>query len=175
MRTPSSVRPLFIGSAGLLLCATAACGAMDSGTSESMGATSAAGGAQTSKPASTPMSSEPMMHGTEIIGGDSTFGTVLFDSTGQAVYIFDVETTSTPACYDECAEAWPPVLTEGAPAAGAGAQPELLGTTSRTDGATQVTYAGHPLYYYAHEGKHEVKCHDIALNGGTWFAVQLDG
>ena len=51
----------------------------------------------------------------------------------------------------------------------------LLGTTRRTDGTRQVTYGGHPLYFYAHEGKHEVECHDVFLNGGTWYALQPDG
>lgn len=116
-----------------------------------------------------------MMHGTQIVGGQSQFGTVLFDGTGQAAYIFDVEKTTTPACYGACAIAWPPVLTEEAPTAGAGVQAGLLGTTKRTDGRTQVTYAGHPLYFYAHEGKHEVTCHNVEMNGGKWYAVQLDG
>ena len=40
---------------------------------------------------------------------------MLFDGTGQAIYLFDVETTSKPTCYDACAEAWPPVLTERGP------------------------------------------------------------
>ena len=43
---------------------------------------------------------------------------------------------------------------------------DLLGTTPRTDGSIQVTYAGHPLYYYAHEGKNEVTCHDVDEFGG---------
>lgn len=175
MRTSRSLRPASFVLAGVLLCVTAACGDMDADTPESMGGTPAPAGTSMSTQPSTHMSSEPMMDGTGIVAGDSEFGTVLFDSTGQAVYIFDVETSTTPACYGECAEAWPPVLTDGAPVAGAGVQSDLLGTTKRTDGATQVTYAGHPLYFYAHEGKHEVKCHDVALNGGTWFAVQLDG
>ena len=76
---------------------------------------------------------------------------------------------------DACAEAWPPVLTAGNPVAGAGVRASLLGTTERTDGRTQVTYNGHPLYFYAHEGKHEVECHNVFLNGGTWYAVQPDG
>lgn len=109
------------------------------------------------------------------MSADSPFGDVLFDHTGQAIYVFDVETTSKPACYDECAVAWPPVLTKGDPIAGEGAVTGLLGTTTRTDGAVQVTYKGQPLYFYAHEGKHEVRCHDIFLNGGNWYAVQPDG
>ena len=52
---------------------------------------------------------------------------------------------------------------------------DLLGTTRRSDGATQVTYAGHPLYFYAHEGKYQVLCHDIEEYGGTWLVVQPDG
>ena len=51
----------------------------------------------------------------------------------------------------------------------------MLGTTRRTDGTTQVTYGGHPLYFYAHEGKHEVKCHHVYLNGGIWYAVLPNG
>jgi predicted lipoprotein with Yx(FWY)xxD motif len=116
--------------------------------------------------------SEP---GTTITAANSDFGTILFDTTGQAIYIFEVETTTKPLCYGACAEAWPPVLTQAAPVAGPGVQGSLLGTTSRAEGTTQVTYGGRPLYFYAHEGKHEVKCHDVFLNGGRWYAVQPDG
>jgi predicted lipoprotein with Yx(FWY)xxD motif len=100
---------------------------------------------------------------------------MLFDSTGQAIYLFDIETTSNPACYDACAEAWPPVLTIGNPIAGQGVESSLLATTKRADGTVQVTYNDHPLYFYAHEGKREVKCHDIFLNGGNWYVVQPGG
>lgn len=111
----------------------------------------------------------------KVMAAESDFGTVLFDDTGQAIYLFDIETTSKPRCYGPCADAWPPVLTDGAPLAGHGVKESLLGTTQRTDGTTQVTYDGHPLYFYAHEDKYEVKCHDIFLNGGTWYAVQPNG
>jgi predicted lipoprotein with Yx(FWY)xxD motif len=116
--------------------------------------------------------SEP---GTTLAAAPSDFGAILFDATGQAVYIFDVETTTEPRCYDACQHAWPPVLTHAAPQAGHGLKESLLGTTARADGTTQVTYGGHPLYFYAHEGKHEVKCHDVFLNGGNWYAIQPDG
>lgn len=113
--------------------------------------------------------------GTEIVVADSKFGPMLFDNRKQAIYLFDVETTDKPECYDDCAEAWPPVLTDGAPVAGDAVKGSLLGTAKRSDGTVQVTYGGHPLYYYAHEEPGEVKCHDVFLNGGTWYVVKPDG
>jgi predicted lipoprotein with Yx(FWY)xxD motif len=110
-----------------------------------------------------------------IIAADSQFGSVLYDASGQAIYLFDAETTSEPKCYGECAAAWPPVLTTGAPSAKDPVQSDLLGTTRRSDGSTQVTYANHPLYFYAHEGKRQVLCHNIVGFGGTWLAVQPNG
>jgi predicted lipoprotein with Yx(FWY)xxD motif len=117
----------------------------------------------------------PAESGTRIDGLDSDFGTILFDGTGQAIYLFDAETTSKPSCYGACAEAWPPVLTDGTPVAGVGVEKSLLATTERSDGTIQVTYNDHPLYFYAHEGKREVKCHDVFMNGGNWYVVQPDG
>ena len=68
-----------------------------------------------------------------------------------------------------------PVLTKGDPVAGQGVERSLPATTDRADGTIQVTYNDHPLYFYAHEGKREVKCHDIFLNGGNWYVVQPGG
>jgi hypothetical protein len=67
------------------------------------------------------------------------------------------------------------VYTKGRPRSGAGVDPSLLGTTKRRDGRLQVTYGGHPLYFYAHEGRREVKCHDVFLNGGLWRVVAANG
>ena len=129
--------------------------------------------------ASTAMTEESPPAGTAtgvtITTAGSDFGEVLFDGTGQAIYLFDRETTGVPDCYGDCAVAWPPVLTEGSPVAGAGTMTDLLGTTPRTDGSTQVTYAGHPLYYYAHEGKNQVTCHNVSEFGGLWLVVTPTG
>ncbi len=113
--------------------------------------------------------------GTEIVIGDSAYGPMLFDKRGQAIYLFDVEKTSRPRCYGDCAVAWPPVLTDGEPVAGDGVRSRLLGTTERRDGSTQVTYGGHPLYFYVNEGPGEVECHDVFLNGGYWYVVTPGG
>lgn len=113
--------------------------------------------------------------GTTVTTTGSEFGEILVDDAGQAIYIWEVETTAEPACYGDCAEAWPPVLTDGAPAAGGSLDAALLGTATRSDGSTQVTYNGHPLYYYAHEEPGEVLCHDVATHGGLWWVVLPDG
>ncbi|HMG31674.1 MAG TPA: hypothetical protein VK585_16300 [Jiangellaceae bacterium] len=134
--------------------------------------------ATSSSPSTQPMPSESVTgpaDGTVVTTADSQFGEVLFDDTGQAIYLFEKEQTTRSVCYDECADAWPPVLTDGAPIAAVAARADALGTTTRTDGTTQVTYAGHPLYYYAHEGKNEVLCHDVREFGGLWLAVTPSG
>lgn len=113
--------------------------------------------------------------GTKIITADSEFGTMLYDATGQPIYLFTAESDDRPACYDDCAADWPPVLTTGEPRGAADVSAALLGTTDRAGGTTQVTYAGHPLYYYAHEGKYQVLCHDVEEYGGTWLVVRPDG
>ena len=118
---------------------------------------------------------EPDTTGTEIVLGDSEFGSMLFDSKRQAIYIFERDSDGKTVCYDECAEAWPPVYTEGEPKAREGVKQSLLGTLKRRDGRLQVTYRGQPLYFYAHEGPGEVRCHNVNLNGGLWWVVGPDG
>jgi predicted lipoprotein with Yx(FWY)xxD motif len=120
-------------------------------------------------------SSAPAAAGITITTAGSDFGTMLFDIPGQAIYLFDKETAGRPDCYGECAVAWPPVLTTGSPQAAGEVRADLLGTVARDDGSTQVTYAGHPLYYYAHEGPGEVTCHDVVEFGGRWLVVTPDG
>lgn len=109
--------------------------------------------------------------GTLIKVEKTRFGKALVNKAGRAVYLFDLETGTTPQCYDECARAWPPVLTKGRPVAGEGAKQGKLGTTQRTDGRTQVTYAGHPLYYYVHDTADKILCQNVVEFGGRWLLV----
>lgn len=119
--------------------------------------------------------SEKVTTGVVITTGDSEFGTMLFNDKGQAIYIWELEESTKAECYGDCAEAWPPVLTDGAPRAAGSVSNELLSTTQRTDGSMQVTYNGHPLYYYAHEEPGEVECHNIRTHGGLWWVIQPSG
>ncbi|MCL2544106.1 MAG: hypothetical protein FWE71_16795 [Nocardioidaceae bacterium] len=88
--------------------------------------------------------------GAETIGtAGGSAGTHLTGDDGRAVYLWVADTGTTSTCNGSCAAAWPPVLSKGRPKAEAGAKAADLGTTRRSDGSTQVTYRGHPLYYYA--------------------------
>ena len=103
----------------------------------------------------------------------ANFGLFLVDDKGMTLYLYTKDTPNTSNCYDQCAAAWPPFLTNGAPLAGTGITPSLLGTTTRKDGKTQVTYNGNPLYYFAKDQKPG----DIAGQGvgGVWFVLSPRG
>jgi predicted lipoprotein with Yx(FWY)xxD motif len=110
-----------------------------------------------------------------IKAGNSAFGRMLFSRPGQAIYVFDTETSKKPRCYGECARQWPPVLTYGRPKALKGVSQRLLGRTKRRGGAMQVTYNGKPLYYYHNEQPGQVFCHNVFLNGGLWQVIAPSG
>jgi predicted lipoprotein with Yx(FWY)xxD motif len=164
-----TVRPTALAAIALV---AAGCGS-DPEDAPRTAATSPAATTAAATPSAPP--SRPRRTGTVIITADSDFGRMLYDASGQPIYLFDAERTSRPRCYGACAEAWPPVLTKGLPRARAGTREALLGTVRRTDGTRQVTYAGHPLYFYAHEGAYQVLCHDVTEFGGTWLVVRPDG
>lgn len=161
----------------------AACGSDDDGDAAVDATTAAQSGADAEPPAEQLQptyggggggaSAEP--DGLKVTTGESQFGTILFDEADRAIYLFDKEDSATSECYDECAAAWPPVLSEGEPQASGGADAKLLGTTERDDGTTQVTYDGHPLYYYVDDPPGEVLCHNVDEFGGLWLVVEPDG
>jgi predicted lipoprotein with Yx(FWY)xxD motif len=165
-----------------LLAFVGGCGGDDSEESAAMPATTPEAAADQAEPAKAEEGKESeakddgaeAKDGTEVVLGDSKFGEMLYDAGDQAIYVFERDSAGTSSCYGECAAAWPPVLTSGAPVAGKGIDKGLLGTIERDDGATQVTYGGRPLYYYAHEDPGEVLCHNVDLNGGFWWVVGAD-
>jgi predicted lipoprotein with Yx(FWY)xxD motif len=110
---------------------------------------------------------------TVMVASNEQLGDILVDAEGMTLYLFTNDTPNTSNCYDQCAVNWPPLLTEGDPEAGEGADSALLGTTTRTDGTTQVTYNGWPLYYYIQdENAGDVTGQDV---GGVWFVVSPAG
>ncbi|MGD0604093.1 MAG: hypothetical protein ABSA53_10900 [Streptosporangiaceae bacterium] len=97
--------------------------------------------------------------------------TVLTNANGLTLYSFAPDTPATSACYGSCAAYWPPV--PGPAAAGPGVTGSL-GTIKRTDGSTQASYDGHPLYtYIGDSGPGRDSGNNLNLNGGLWRDVPV--
>jgi len=106
----------------------------------------------------------------------SALGRTLVDGQGRTLYLFEADGAGRSECNGRCATAWPPYLGGGTPQAGPGVTGSLLGTTTRGDGGTQVTYSGHSLYYYvgdAQPGDHAGQ--GLDQFGAKWYVLGPDG
>ncbi len=111
--------------------------------------------------------------GTTVKLARTALGSVLIGPNNLTLYMFTRDTKDTSNCYDQCAVAWPPLLTDDKPVAGTGVKADLLGTTTRKDGKLQVTYNGMPLYYWQADKKAgDVRGQDV---GKVWYVVNADG
>ncbi len=104
-------------------------------------------------------------------------GQILVDGAGRSLYLFEKDKGSTSSCYSDCAKVWPPFIGSGAATGATGATSSLLGTTSRTDGTKQVTYQGHPLYYYVSDDHTSGSTTGEGLNqfGAEWYVLSPTG
>ena len=104
-------------------------------------------------------------------------GRYLVDSQGHSVYLFEKDEDGESYCSGACAAVWPPLETSTAPRGGAGVQDAELGTIERPDGDMQVTYHGHPLYYYAADAStpDNTKGEDVEQFGAGWYLVGAQG
>ncbi|HTX93208.1 MAG TPA: hypothetical protein VMC09_18480 [Anaerolineales bacterium] len=126
-------------------------------------------------PAATDTSMAPAASGPAnlMVGQNATLGSFLVDSNGMTLYIYTKDTPNTSNCSGGCATAWPPLLTNGAPTAGTGVTASMLGTTTRADGTTQVTYNGWPLYYFANDkAAGDTKGEGV---GSVWYVMTPAG
>jgi predicted lipoprotein with Yx(FWY)xxD motif len=127
-------------------------------------------------PSTSPAASPAAAGATISVATNSKLGQILVDGKGLTVYLFVKDTGTSSTCYTSCAQIWPPVLTSGPPQAGAGAMASLLGTTTRTDGTIEVTYAGHPLYYFVQDKQSgDATGQGIDGFGGLWWVLTPSG
>lgn len=121
-------------------------------------------------------SADAMAKGSKLrVEDNSEYGEILVNGRGKALYLFTKEKGPRADCYGECAEAWPPYLTGGKPLAGRGLSQKRIGTTLRSDGTRQVTYRGHPLYFYVHDTPSLILCQNVFEFGGLWLLVDERG
>ncbi len=163
------------GAAGLAAAALVltACGSSGSSTTQGSAPAAAAGSsAPSSTAASAPASAAAAGGG--VLQSATVGGTkVLTNSKGFVLYWFAPDTPTTSKCSGSCATFWPPVT--GTVTAGSGVT-GTLGTITRSDGTTQVTYDVHPLYTFAGD-KSPMEASGNRLNesGGLWYEMTVSG
>jgi predicted lipoprotein with Yx(FWY)xxD motif len=156
------------GAAGIAAVAltAAACGSSASSSSNTPAAGSSSTPAATS-PASSGSSGSTLDSRT--IGGKD----VLTNAKGMTLYLFVPDTSTKSNCNGSCATYWPPV--PGPATAGSGVSGKL-GTITRSDGSTQATYDGHPLYTYVGDtSPGQDKGNGLNISGGLWYVVPVSG
>ena len=145
-----------------LAVAIAACGSSSKKTSSSA--------SSSPPPASTPSK------GVKVVLRKVSFGTVLVGPNSHTVYLFMKDKGTTSQCNGKCATVWTPLTSSGQPQAGPGMKASLLGTSKRSDGQMQVTYGGHPLYFFAQDKRAgDVNGQGFVHFGGTWWVVSALG
>jgi predicted lipoprotein with Yx(FWY)xxD motif len=161
---------LSIASAAVALV-VAGCGSASHGSGS--GNTSSAGKAYGAPAANAPgASGGAPLH----VITDPKLGKIIVDARGRTLYDFVIDKGTTSVCYGACASLWPPYTTNGQPVAGKGVSPKLIGTTKRRDGASEVTYAGHPLYYYAPDrARGQITGQALNQFGAPWYALAPSG
>lgn len=104
--------------------------------------------------------------------GSTDLGDVLVDSEGMTLYAFTPDSATTSACTGACADAWPPATTTSAAPTGKAVDGTIT-VVKRSDGATQIVVAGHPLYTYSGDGAPGDTTGQGS--GGKWYVVSADG
>lgn len=104
----------------------------------------------------------------------SSLGSFLTDGQGRTLYLFTRDSGATSSCSSGCSSVWPPLTSSTTVQVGAGASASLLGTTS--GGQKQITYNGHPLYYYVGDATPgQTNGEQLNQFGGLWYAVSPTG
>ncbi len=158
----------------------AACGG--SSSSSSAANTSAvkpptpSGSATNASAAKAPTSSSAAATGLAISTAKGSNGTYLTGASGRAVYLWVADSGGKSNCSGACAGAWPPLIAKSTPIASGGVKAADLGTITRADGSKQVTYNGHPLYYFAGDpGAGTTRGQGNKGFGADWWLVAPSG
>jgi predicted lipoprotein with Yx(FWY)xxD motif len=174
MKTPTTGLIAVLGASALL---AAGCGS----SSKSSSATSAAATTPTTSETSTTTAATTTPAATTgttvVVKRASKLGTILAAGSKKlTVYMFEGDKGASSSCTGACASVWPPVTTSGAPITSGSAHSADLGTITRSDGTTQVTYKGHPLYFFAKD-KDSGDAYGQGVHGfgADWYVLTPSG
>jgi predicted lipoprotein with Yx(FWY)xxD motif len=121
----------------------AACGSSNSSNSNNEKSASSGSATQSSS-----SSSSGTAKALKLMTASGSAGTYLTDGSGRALYLWVADGKGSSSCMGACAQAWPPLLDRSKPSVTGNAKASDLSLAKRPGGQEQVTYKGHPLYYY---------------------------
>jgi predicted lipoprotein with Yx(FWY)xxD motif len=156
---------------------TAGCGSSGSSTTTSATSSTAASTPAQSTATQSAASTTAAGGGELISTKNAKLGTVLMAGPKKlTVYLFEADKGPASTCSGACAQIWPPVTSSGAPRPGGAAKAADLATITRSDGSKQVTYKGHPLYYYIKD-KDNGDAYGQGSNsfGAAWYVLAPSG
>ena len=136
------------------------------------------GGSSSAKPTAASGPPKTASGQTATVGAQNNgnLGTILVDSQGRTLYLFQKDSGTQSTCLDTCARYWPPARASGKPTAGNGLNASLLRTTPRSDGGAQVTYNDHPLYQFSgDQNPGDTSGQGLTDFGGSWYALSAAG
>jgi len=134
------------------------------------------GGNSSSSATTTPSTTASGSNATVGSANVGNLGTILVDSQGRTLYLFQKDSGTTSSCFGACASAWPPLRANGKPTVGSGLNASLVGTTNRSDGKPQVTYNGHPLYLFSmDQSPGDASGQGVTAFGAPWFTLDSAG
>ncbi|MDT4943834.1 MAG: hypothetical protein QOH14_567 [Pseudonocardiales bacterium] len=106
----------------------------------------------------------------------TALGQILVDAQGRSLYLFAKDTGPVSTCQGSCTSAWPPVPVSGVPHAAGTASASALGIIGGSGSSRQLSYAGHPLYYFAGDHKAgQTKGQALDQFGAKWFVLNPAG
>jgi predicted lipoprotein with Yx(FWY)xxD motif len=169
-------RSLALGAAAAAAALLAGCGSSSS-SSSTAASTPASTASTQSTAASTATTTAAAGPGVAVETKHAKLGTILAAGPKKlTVYMFEADKGTTSSCTGACAKVWPPVTTSGAPTVAAGAVSADLGTTKRPDGTEQVTYKGHPLYFYDDDkDSGDAYGQGSKAFGASWYVLEPNG
>jgi predicted lipoprotein with Yx(FWY)xxD motif len=114
----------------------------------------------------------PAAHGVKVSLRHTAHGRVLVGPNGHSLYIFTSDSRNHSHCKGACRAEWPPLMSKHAPRAGTGVKAAKLGRTRRG----QVTYYGHPLYYFFRDDRAgQTRGEDLFRFNGYWYLINRRG
>jgi predicted lipoprotein with Yx(FWY)xxD motif len=164
---------LFAVAALALGVAAAGCGGSSSSSSPPAGGTNASNGPSGGYGYGGGGGSGSGASAVTIKATSSPLGTILVDQDGKTLYLFEADSQNKSNCSGGCLSLWPPVDADGKATAGSGVTAGMIGTAA---GSSQVTYAGHPLYWFSGDtAAGDTNGEGLTDFGGAWYAVSPAG